>query len=182
MPLDEMRPARLVAALHDIRFDGLTDLLLRARGATVFDVGCAYGHVAAEFAANGAALVHGCDVSAEGIATARNWFAQFPQVESRFEVVDLCGGPAAVADVFGLKQYDVVLFLAVHHKLRHTMTLDAISELIVHLGRRALTYFAWQGFEEDLAQVDRALTAFDRVHTSSLFLPERPAAIWKLRR
>lgn len=66
---DENKLMRRVAGYHDIRLDGMLDLVIRARGASVMDVGCNRGLVGFEMANNGATLVHGCDNFAEGIDT-----------------------------------------------------------------------------------------------------------------
>ena len=179
--MNEMRPTRRVIGLHSLRWDGLTDLILRARGASVFDVGCNRGHIAFDFEAHGARLCHGCDTYAAGIAAARHYFAEIPDIESKFEVVDLTGGPAAVTAAFGDMKYDIVLFIGVQHKLTRVMTPDALSELIAHLGDRVLTYFGWNGYAEHIAQMDAALACVNlrRVHTSELAIPGRLAAIWR---
>ena len=62
---------RRVAGYHDIRLDGILDLTIRAKGASVLDVGCNRGLVAFEMANNGARVVHGCDNYAPGVETAR---------------------------------------------------------------------------------------------------------------
>jgi ribosomal protein L11 methylase PrmA len=97
--VDMMRPAgasykvqRRVAGMNNIRLDGITDLVLRAKGKSVFDIGCNRGMVGYQFAEQGAALVHGCDNYEVGIQTAREVFADLRFVESRFEVVDLVAG------------------------------------------------------------------------------------------
>ncbi len=183
MMMDEKHLVRRVVGIHEIRFDGLSDLLLRARGCSVFDVGCNRGHVGWDFAMNGAQVVHGCDIHAPSIQCARMWFSEHPHVESKFEVVDLSHGWSAVQEVFGNQHYDIVLLIGVQHKLKRTMTVNALSLLIAGLGQRALTYFAWNGYSEDLNQMDDALgeAGLTRVHTSELALPGRPAAIWKRR-
>jgi hypothetical protein len=43
--MNESKPTRRVIGLHSLRWDGLADLILRARGASVFDVGCNRGHI-----------------------------------------------------------------------------------------------------------------------------------------
>lgn len=179
--MNEMRPTRRVVGLHSLRWDGLADLILRARGASVFDVGCNRGHIAFDFEAHGARLCHGCDTYAAGIAAARHYFAEIPDVESKFEVVDLTGGPEAVTAAFGDTKYDIVLFIGVQHKLKRIMSPLDLSLLITHLGNRALTYFGWNGYAEDIIQMDTALNqaTFKRVHTSELAIPGRLAAIWR---
>ena len=180
--MDELHPQRRVHGLHDIRFDGLSDLLLRARGSSVIDIGCNRGHVAYDFAMNGARLVHGCDIAAAGIQVVRHWFSELPHVMSKFEVVDLSKGPSSL-DVFGPAGYDIVLFIGVGHKLKRVMTPVAFGFLVQELGRRTLTYLGWNGYAEDLGLMDENLgvAGLTRVHTSELALPGRPAAIWKRR-
>jgi len=181
--MDETHPVRRVHGIHEIRFDGLSDLLLRAHGCSVFDVGCNRGHVGWDFACNGASVVHGCDIHGPSVQCARLWFSEHPHVESKFEVVDLEKGPAAVTAAFGDTRYDIVLLIGVQHKLKRAMSGAALVELISHLGDRTKTYFGWNGYIEDLAQMDTALakSKLIRVHTSELALPGRPAAIWKRR-
>jgi SAM-dependent methyltransferase len=176
--MDELHPSRRVVGLHDIRFDGLSDLFLRARGCSVIDIGCNRGHVAYDFALNGARLVHGCDVDAVSIQAARIWFSELPHCQSQFEVVDLEKGPSAL-DVFGPGGYDILLFLGVVHKLKRVMQLDALNELIRSLEQRALAYFAWTGYAEDIGLMDSALRKLKRIHTSEIGILGRPAAIWK---
>jgi SAM-dependent methyltransferase len=179
--MDEIHPQRRVIGVHDVRFDGLSDLLLRAHGCSVMDIGCNRGHIGYEFAVNGARLVHGCDIYGPGIAAARHWFAELPHVTSQFEVVNLEEGPAALTNAFGPDGYDIMLFIGVVHKLKRVMQPQPLAELIRHLGERALTYFAWNGYAEDLVLMDQELAAVGlrRVHTSELALPGRPAAIWR---
>lgn len=181
--MDETHPGRRVVGIHEIRFDGLSDLLLRARGCSVLDVGCNRGHVGWDFAMNGARLVHGCDIDRPSIQCARMWFSEHPHVESKFEVVDLAKGPAAVTAAFADQKYDIVLLIGVQHKLERVMDAKDLHRLNVHLGDRALTYFGWNGYAEDIAEMDHALevSGLTRVHTSELALPGRPAAIWKRR-
>jgi 2-polyprenyl-3-methyl-5-hydroxy-6-metoxy-1,4-benzoquinol methylase len=181
--MDETHPVRRVMGIHEIRFDGLSDLLLRAHGCSVFDVGCNRGHVGWDFAMNGASVVHGCDLHGPSIQCARLWFSEHPHVASKFEVVNLTGGPAAVNAAFGDQKYDIVLLIGVQHKLARTMTSNDLRSLIAHLGTRAATYFGWNGYQEGLQQMDDALgsSGLRRVHISELALPGRPAAIWKRR-
>jgi 2-polyprenyl-3-methyl-5-hydroxy-6-metoxy-1,4-benzoquinol methylase len=179
--MDEKHLVRRVFGIHEIRFDGISDLLLRARGASVFDVGCNRGHVGWDFAMNEARLVHGCDIHAPSIQCARMWFSEHPHVEHKFEIVDLSKGIEAVKQAFGESTYDIVLFLGVQHKLKRTMPAEQLLSLITHLGSRALTYFGWNGYVEDMKQMDVALEQANmtRLHTSQLVFKDRLAAIWK---
>jgi len=179
---DETHPTRRVVGVHDIRFDGLSDLLLRARGCSVIDIGCNRGHVAYDFAMNGARLVHGCDIHGPSIQAAKIWFSELPHVETRFEVVDLALGPDAMTKAFGNADvYDIVLFIGTYHKLKRVMTPKALDDLVVYLGDLAVHYFGWNGYREDLEPMDGHLmkAGLARIHTSELALPGRPAAIWR---
>jgi SAM-dependent methyltransferase len=179
--MNEMHPTRRVIGLHSLRWDGLADLVLRACGCSVFDVGCNRGHIAIDFAFNQARRLHGCDIYEAGIAACRHYFAELPEIDSKFEVVDLTGGPAAVTAAFGDMRYDIVLFIGVQHKLTRIMTPEALDALITHLGQRAITYMGWNGYAEHIAQMDAALVhaGLKRVHTSELAIPGRLAAIWR---
>jgi SAM-dependent methyltransferase len=179
--MNEAHPVRRVIGLHSLRWDGLADLILRARGASVFDVGCNRGHISFDFEAHGARLCHGCDNYAAGIAAARHYFAEIPEVESKFEVVDLTGGAAAVTAAFADARYDIVLLIGVQHKLERIMKPGDLNGLITHLGERAITYFAWGGYANQVTQMDDALSIakLRRVHTSELVLPGRLVGIWK---
>jgi SAM-dependent methyltransferase len=178
--MDEIHPKRRVFGLHDIRWDGISDLLLRAEGASVIDIGCNRAHVAYDFAMAGARIVHGCDLDAASIQAARIWFAEVPHVDSQFEVVDLEEGPESLAP-FGLEGYDIVLFLGVYHKLKRAMPHSRLSELVQEIGRRTVHLLGWTGYAEDVAPMDRDLAkaGLTRVHTSELGIPGRPAAIWR---
>jgi SAM-dependent methyltransferase len=179
--MDDVHLQRRVLGFHDIRFDGLSDLLLRARGASVIDIGCNRGHVAYEFFVNGAKLVHGCDIYGPGIMAARHWFAELPHVVSKFEVVNLEGGQAALQKAFGAQKYDIVLFIGTYHKLKRVMAADALANLVTYIGSLATNYLGWNGYIDDLKPMDVALApaGLHRIHTSELAFPGRPAAIWK---
>src|SRR4051812_43198712 len=123
---DEWGIQRRVVGHHSYRFDGLTDLLVRARGMSVLDVGCNRGQMCHELMINGARLLHGCDNDPESIRTARNWFADFREVRTQFEVVDLSKGAKEMA-VFKSGGYDLVLLHAVLHKLRRQMPLGELQ-------------------------------------------------------
>lgn len=178
---NKMQMKRRVAGYHDIRLDGISDLLFRANGASVLDIGCNRGLVSFEFANNGAARVHGCDYYEEGVRTAREIFADLASVESKFEVVDLTGGPKAVTAAFGNNKYEIVLFLAVYHKLKRQLTPDALQELIQHLGERATRYFAWRGATPEDEEIEPALqkAGLTRVQFSRISTFVGPAAIWE---
>lgn len=177
---------RRVAGSHDIRMDGISDLLTRAAGASVFDIGCNRGMVGFEFARNGAKLVHGCDIYEAGINCAREVFADLRNVESRFEVVDLTKGPAALA-AFNDQRYDVTLCLATYHKLKRLMEAKPLTALMQHFGKRTKGYFAWRATSDKHDENDAEIEALDRdlmpvglvrIHTSYISADLGVAAIW----
>jgi hypothetical protein len=170
--------------------DGITDLVMRAKGASVFDIGCNRGLVSLEMASNGATVCHGCDNFERGIQTARENFADLRSVESRFEVVDLTGGAQAVSKVFGSARYDIVLCLATYHKLKRIMPAAELSDLMMNFGRRTQQFLGWRGTsdkpaenEEEIANLDRdlATAGLKRIHTSYISEVLGVAAIWARR-
>lgn len=177
---------RRVAGFHDIRLDGISDLVFRASGATVLDVGCNRGLVGFELAQNGARLVHGCDNFADGIHFARQLFADLRYVRSQFEIVDLAEGPSAL-DVFDPGEYDIVLVLATFHKLGRIMARDDLEELMFSLGRRASKFFGWRSTERndeanelELSLLDKNLEAAGLVRVQYSTISDLgPAAIWE---
>lgn len=177
---------RRVAGSHDIRLDGMSDLLLRASGASVFDIGCNRGMVGFEFARNGAKTVHGCDNYEIGIQVAREVFADLRNVESRFEVVDLAAGPSSLKPFNG-QTYDVTLCLATYHKLKRIMKPADLTALMLHFGRWTKGYFAWRATSDKPAENDEEIVALDRdlgaaglvrIHTSYISAELGVAAIW----
>lgn len=175
---------RRIISFSAFRLDGLGDLLARASGASVLDIGCNRGAVCHDFVLAGAKLVHGCDNGKETdgtttVSTANKWFADIRSVESRFELVDLTGGSGALKKAFGndyRREYDFVLFLAVYHKLRRVMELPALLHLVDHLAHHCGKFFVWRGSREELDEFEPTLIAkgFRRVHYSEICLVQRP--------
>jgi SAM-dependent methyltransferase len=185
--LDE-KIMRRVAGYHDIRMDGMTDIVVRARGASVMDVGCNRGLVGFEFANNGATTVHGCDNFEDGIHTARQLFVDLRNVESQFEVVDLTKGPSAFKPFGEKTEWDIVLLLATYHKLKRVMEPVNLSELVTFLGRRTRRYLAWRGTsdkptenEQEMSRINRDLESVGmrKVHTSYLSQNLGVCAVWE---
>lgn len=170
---------RRVAGYHDIRLDGMVDLVSRARGASVLDVGCNRGLVGFELANNGAKLVHGCDNYALGIQTATELFADLRAVQSKFVVTDLTKGKEALAP-FGDQRYDIVLMLATYHKLSRVMSVELLSGLMRALGEKTIKYFGWRGYEAEITVIDNDMRAvgMKRIHTSFISEDLGPAAVW----
>lgn len=173
---------RRVAGHHDIRLDGLTDLLLRAPGASVLDIGCNRGLVGFEFFANGAKKVHGVDIDAPCIDVARGVFIDLRNCESRFEVDDLTK-PGALG--WTDDRYDMIVMLATYHKLKRVMKASDLTVLVGNLGAKTGRYFAWRGTSNDAAANEDEMKALDRdlglkrVHTSYLSRELGVAAIWE---
>lgn len=175
-------PERRVQGYHDQRMDGIADLLFRARGATVFDIGCNRGLAGFSFAYNGASRVMGCDNYHDGIVAARHLFADLRATPHRFEVVDLTGGEKAMRKAFGADadlEHDIVLLLATYHKLKRIMPASGLADLIKFFGKRAGRYFGWRGYDDEIKPLDEALgkVGLKRIHTS-LISDIQPAAIW----
>ncbi len=180
--LDEYKVMRRVAGRHDYRMDGLTDLLLRAQGMSVLDLGCNRGMAGKDFSDNGARKVHGCDLDKDVIFVARSVFADIRNVNSKFEVVDLTR-PNTLA-MFD-PEYDTVLMLATYHKLKRVMTQQALTELMRGIAAKSKRYFAWRGTSEkrqeneiEMRQLDRDLSGMNRIHTSYISQELGVAAIW----
>lgn len=173
---------RRVQGFHDLRLDGIGDLLHRARGASVLDIGCNRGLAGFEFAGNGATRVFGLDNYHDGIVAARHLFCDLRSVKHRFEVVDLTGGEKAVRTAFGKDadlKHDVVLMLATYHKLKRIMPAAALSALMQFFGSRTAKYFGWRGYEDEIKALDADLgkAGLVRIHTS-MISDIQPAAIW----
>jgi SAM-dependent methyltransferase len=173
---------RRVQGYHHLRLDGMGDLLHRARGKTVFDIGCNRGLAGFEFANNGATRVMGCDVYDDGLTCARHLFCDLRAVDYRFEKVDLTGGRAAMAAAFGKEatwRHDIVLMLATYHKLKRIMPPGALSDLMRYFGSITGEFFAWRGYEEEIPVLDKELAneGLKRIHTS--FISDiQPCAVW----
>lgn len=172
---------RRVQGHHDLRLDGIGDLLHRARGASVLDIGCNRGLAGFEFAYNGATRVYGMDNYHDGIVAARHVFCDLRSVKHRFEVVDLTGGEAAIRKAFGKDtdlKHDVVLMLAIYHKLKRLPGCD-LPALMRYFGSKTAKYFGWRGYEDEIPLIDKQLApvGLTRIHTS-MISDIQPAAIW----
>jgi len=184
---DEKKLMRRVAGYHDIRMDGMTDLVTRAMGMRVLDLGCNRGLVGFEFANNGASMVHGLDNDRECIQAARHLFCDLRNCEMRFEVADLSQGARAL-DVLGAQKYDVTLMLATYHKLKRVTKPDLLAGLMIELGRRTKCYFAYRGTSHEGAENEKEIDAiefaldrfgFKLIHRSHISEELGVAIIWK---
>jgi ribosomal protein L11 methylase PrmA len=170
-----------VSGTHEDRLSGLRDLLCYAEGASVLDIGMNHGLIGFEFARNGAALVHGCDLHAPGVKAAREIFTELA-IPSRFERVDLATGPAALEAAFGLDylpRYDIVLFLGIYHELKGRIADRVIAELIRHLVDRVAHFFVVRTPMIDELGAILADTGLRKVHFSALSSIVGPAEIWR---
>lgn len=170
-----------------MRLDGMVDILSRAKDARVLDLGCNRGKVGEEFYRNGAALVHGCDIDEQCILVCRNNFADYRNCESKFERVDLTGGPPAFDAAFGEQRYDIITMIATYHKIKRVMADHDLTTLIKHLGARCQKYFCWRATsdkpgenDQEMRNLDRDLGAvgMKRIHTSHISLQLAVCAIW----
>lgn len=173
---------RRVQGNHDLRLDGVSDVLHRARGASVFDIGCNRGLAGFEFAGNGATRVMGCDIYEDGIIAARHVFCDLRAVKHRFEVVDLTGGEEALKVAFGKDadlKHDIVLMLATYHKLKRIMPKKDLSALMQFFGSKTARFFVWRGYEDEIAALDKDLGAAGLVRVQTSIISDiQPAAIW----
>lgn len=173
---------RRVQGHHDLRLDGVADVLHRARGASVFDIGCNRGLAGFEFAGNGATRVMGCDIYEDGLIAARHVFCDLRAVKHRFEVCDLTQGEAGFRKAFGKDadlKHDIVLMLATYHKLKRIMPKSELSALMTFFGSRTARYFVWRGYEEEIPALDKDLGAAGLVRIQTSMISDiQPAAIW----
>ncbi len=173
--------------MHDMRLDGMRDILHRAQGRSVMDIGCNRGAVAWDFAHFGAVRVCGVDNYAKGIETAREIFADMRSVSSQFEVIDLTKGRAPLVQAFGPAGFDLMVILATVHKLRRAMDPDKLDDLLGFLGSWTRQHFVWRGTSyqhdennEEIQILDRVLKPHGliRTHTSYLSTELGACAIW----
>jgi hypothetical protein len=92
---------------------GLEPLFAEVQGKAVLDLGCAEGLIARACAVAGALRVHGFDWLAPSIAAGRQYCSPWPVV---LEQGDL--NESALLRRIGCMECDVVLLLAILHKLR----------------------------------------------------------------
>lgn len=175
---------RTVYGFHGDRVAGLRDLFQFARGMSVLDVAMNHGLVGLEFARRGVSLIHGCDYHEPAVLAARGIFTEF-KIPSKFEVVDLAGGPEALQAAFGadyLPHYDIVLFLGIYHKLKDQTSDAVIERLVRHLAARAAHYFVVRAASTALlGELAPMLTdtGMRKVHFSALSQVVGPMEIWR---
>lgn len=96
---------------------GVSEVLREANNKTVLDLGCAEALIAIEFKAAGAKLVYGCDCNQAILEAAERMVRQKNQFVwlERLNLNDRIDAGATVGE---LAQYDIVLALAILHKMR----------------------------------------------------------------
>lgn len=109
-------PGRTGARTLAEQLTGLERALVDARGRTVLDLGCAEGLIAMEFARAGASAVVGIDSNDDLLKQGRLILDRARMREPRLRVVEL--QHADLNDAEECTSYDVVLALAIFHKLR----------------------------------------------------------------
>jgi SAM-dependent methyltransferase len=178
---------RRVAGYHDLRLDGLTDLVMRAKGASVLDLGCNRGLISFEMFNNGAKIIHGVEIDPDCVLFCNTLFADFRSVQSKFVEMDLAEGAGAFKRAFGEMQYDIVLCIATYHKIRRLMSLEDLDQLMAFYGKRTKQFFAWRGpsndrdaAAEEMVELDNSLgrAGLHRIHTSEISKQLGLAAIW----
>lgn len=119
------------------RLSGLEALLLRADGLSVLDIGCHKGFVALAFANAGAADIHAFDFFAPHVEIAKAILGEFKPPARVFQH-DLASGILPGSQP---RQFDIVLYLGVHHHLEKVMDekrLTALFDQIVNAAGRYL--------------------------------------------
>lgn len=169
---------------HGYRLDGIADVLLRMQDASVLDIAANRGMISYELALNGATVCHGVDEYEKGMMVANEVFADLRTVDAKFAVCDLRGGIAAIAAALGddfRDQYDVVVYMATHHKLQRIMQVTDLLALVRGLGLRCGGYFLWRGSVQEYEQIDPVLkeTGLRMVQWSELTPDDAPSALWR---
>lgn len=93
----------------DSQLLGLDRLMAEVPGKTVLDVGCAEGLLSIEVARRGALAVHGVEVRADHVAVGRKLVGDLPVTLEAQDANEWCPR----------RKYDVVMALAILHKLKH---------------------------------------------------------------
>ena len=105
----------------ETRLRGLEELLGVARGKSVLDLGCAEGMISREFCQHGAAAIHGFEINLDQVRIARREVPKAAAIGTQifFRRADIGNWDRFVVANRNLmlKQYDIVLLLAVLEKL-----------------------------------------------------------------
>lgn len=147
------------------RLQGLDSVLAAARGCSVVDFGAAEGLVGREFLKAGACSLHGFELDASRVAGARKLCSEWGG--AKFRVADLSDWDrffAAQGDLLQ-KNYDIVLYLGIHHHLPQGGRMAFLRQA----ARLASRYFAVRMPDRCFAQdqVDAELTVAGLVRQHS---------------
>jgi SAM-dependent methyltransferase len=109
------------------RWEGLAPLLLRSRGLTLLDLGCAEGHVIEQFLHAGVARARGFDSQPRRIRSAR---LRVRDPRAAFQVADFGSWPRFLASQPLEPAYDIVLLLTVYQELPPTARDQALRGML----------------------------------------------------
>jgi 2-polyprenyl-3-methyl-5-hydroxy-6-metoxy-1,4-benzoquinol methylase len=123
---DSRRPKWYSAALEfgldgrwapEIRMSGLEGLAAACSGKSILDLGTAEGLIASHFLRRGAALIHGFEIVPDRVLAARRICEEFKNASFwQADLSDWLDFRARYAEHL-LVQYDIVLYLGLHHHL-----------------------------------------------------------------
>lgn len=169
---------------HGYRLDGMSDVLLRCRGASVLDIAASRGMISYELALNGATVLHGVDEYEKGMEVANEVFADIRAVDAKFVKCDLRGGMTAVADALGedfLRLYDIVIYMAIHHKLKRIMDERSLTDLVDGLAAACNGYFLFRGSDQEQDEVGKRLNIYGlrMIQWSAITEDDAPCSIWQ---
>jgi len=189
--MPELRARQRVCRFHDAIMDGMSDLLVRADGASVLDLGCNRGLAGYAMACNGARLVHGIDLAPDAIEICKGIFADLVECRGEFIVGDLTRGISCLAPL-GEGNYDIIMLIGTYHKIQRPpskaykdlgavgMSAEELSAFITALGMRTTHYFAFRDTIGFFPQIDSDLAkaGLRRVHTNEMS-KNGPSGIWQ---
>ncbi|MGR3514650.1 MAG: class I SAM-dependent methyltransferase [Paracoccaceae bacterium] len=141
-------PSRLVAGTPQDRTDGLKIALDLATNASVLDLGCHDGTVAAALVDAGAKRVDGMDISPAAIEEANRRFSS-SDADVHFQVADLTEGFEGLKAKLRQESYDMVCYLGVHHHLTVQLKetkLEALESKLFSLAEHTLVARTPQDF------------------------------------
>lgn len=137
---------------------GLEKALLYAKDKTVLDLGCAEGCISIEFAKAGAKEVLGVEVLEYHLEVANKLREGYPNVRFMQSFIETLAEHEATA------QWDVVLALAVLHKLRNV---DAGLRYVARSARE-LIVFRWPQWFDPKGYLRSKRNADDEVHVPTV--------------
>ena len=125
------------------RFKGLEYIFSKCSGCSVLDIGCYEGMVCYELAKNNCSLVHGFDIDKPAIEFANRLFRRIP-VESKFIQTDFAITHNKLDKKYSnfiLKEYDIVILLAVYHHLKYQISKKDLNNFVIYLLQKCKKWF-----------------------------------------